>query len=95
MRLDVEALKHQVSDQPHGGNGNGNSDSNGNGVLPPDIQGPQNRSGPGPNMYQGRVGGRFEEGPGGREGGVGQESSGEGRADLLEVENEVECNLYI
>lgn len=95
MRLDVEALKHQVADQPHGGNSNSNSNGNGNGVLPPDIQGPQNRSGPGPNSYQDRVGGRFEEGPGagGREGDVGQGSSGEGRAELLEVDNEVESNL--
>ena len=91
MRLDVEALKHQVADQPHGGNGNGNG--NGNGILPPNIQGPQNRLDPGLNTFQERIGGSFEEGPGGREGGVGQGSGGEGRAELLEVKNEVKCSL--
>ena len=90
MRLDVEALKHQVADQPQGVNCNGS----GNGVLPPDIQGPENRPGPGLNTYQERIGGggRFEEGPGGREGGVGQGGSGEGRAELLEVVIEGKCS---
>ena len=75
MRLDVEALKHQISDQPKGGNG----------LLPPDIQGPQNRSGP--TADQERVGGRLEEGLNGGEARTGHvgPGGGESRAYLLEV----------
>ena len=75
MRLDVEALKLQVSDQPPGGNG----------LSPPAIQGLQNRSGH--DTYQERVGGRVEMGPRGGEGSSGSShvEVGESRTDVLEV----------
>jgi hypothetical protein len=85
MRLDVEALKNQVSDQSKGGNG----------LSPPDNQGLQNRLGH--SVYQekggGRVEGSVEEGLSRGEGGAGAGASaggghagaGESRSELLEV----------
>ena len=81
MRLDVEALKNQVSDQS----------KEGYGLSPPDNQGPQNKSGR--SMYQERgeerVEGRVEEGLSRGEGGAGARGGhaggGESRTELLEV----------
>ena len=81
MRLDVEALKHQVSNQSHRGDG----------LSPPENQVPQNRSGR--SMYEdkvgGRVEGRVEEGLSIGEGGAGaggaHAGTGESRSELLEV----------
>ena len=85
MRLDVEALKHQVSDQSRGGNG----------LSPPDNQGLQNRSGH--ITYEerggGRVEGRIEEGlsrgGGGAGAGGGHAGTGESRSELLEVRRRI------
>lgn len=77
MRLDVESLKNQVSDQSKGGNG----------LSPPDNQGPQSKSGR--SMYQERGGervkGRLDEGLSRGEGGVEYAGGGESRSELLEV----------
>jgi hypothetical protein len=77
MRLDVEALKHQVSDQS----------KEGYGLSPPDKQGPQNKSGR--STYQERTEGRMDEGLSRGEGGAGAGGGyagvKESRSELLEV----------
>lgn len=81
----MEALKHQVSDQPQGVYG----------LPPPDILGHQLRSGP--TTYKERVGGRLEEGSNGGEASTEHVGAGggESRADLLEVRSGLRKNTQI